>query len=154
MQLDEFKKNIPVFLEQAITVGNKVSNGKAKLSCTLAGIKEMDSVIDYLHNLWKKALIDDIVAWNSSVSFGVLLGEIIIREQGFHWSICNDLPVVETDDYNQLSPITKLYKIITDEHDGEGTPSGFYNGFKALQQYYAMSDDEIEKITTYIGPEN
>ncbi len=153
MQLDEFKTNIPVFLEQAISVGNKVSDGKAKLSCSLAGIKEMDPVIDYLHNLWKKGLIDDTVAWNASVSFGVLLGEIIIREQGFHWVICDELPVVETDEHNQMSPITKLYKIITDELDGEGTPSGFYNGFKAIQRYYAMSNEEREKITTYIGPE-
>ena len=52
-----------------------------------------------------------------------------------------------------MSPITKLYKIITDEDDCEGTPSGFYDGFKILMQYQAMSEEEKARITTYIGPE-
>ncbi len=150
MTLEEFKMNIPGFIKQAISVGNKVLEGKVNLSCSLSGIKEMDPVIAYFHNLWVKGLIDDNVAWNSSVSFGVLLGEIIIREHDFHWEMRDDLPVIETDDHNQLSPISKLYKIITAENDVEGSPSGFYNGFIALQQYYAMSDEERKKNTHYI----
>ncbi len=156
MQLNEFIENIPSFVDQAIDVGNKISNSESSLEVELSSIDKMDPVIDYLHNLWKKELINDTVAWNSSVFFGVLLGEIIIKEHGFHWAINDDeIPVVETEDGNQLSPITKLYKIITDEDDegSEGSPSGFYSGFKALQQYYAMSEEEKAKITTYIHSE-
>ncbi|MBO5569459.1 MAG: hypothetical protein J6A79_11080 [Clostridia bacterium] len=60
------------------------------------------------------------------------------------------LPVVETDEGNQLSPITKVNKIITDEDSSEGSPTAFYEGFLALQQYQNMSDEEKERITTYI----
>lgn len=156
MKIDEFLENKHAFIEQAIDVGNKVSTGDANLTLDLSSIEKMDPIVDYLHNLWKKDLINDTVAWNSSVAFGVLLGDIIIKEHGFHWAMNEEeIPVVETDDGNQLSPITKLYKIITDEYDdgGEGSPSSFYSGFKALQQYYAMSDEEKEKITTYISSE-
>ena len=156
MQLGEFIESIPSFVEQAIDVGNKLSHGDANLTLELTSIKKMDPIVDYLHSLWRKGLINDTVAWNSSVAFGVLLGEIIIKEHGFHWALNNEeIPVVETEDGNQLSPITKLYKIITEEDDdgSEGSPSGFYSGFKAIQQYYAMSDEERERITTYIRSE-
>ncbi len=156
MQLSEFIESIPSFVEQAIDIGKKLSNGDSDLTLDLSSIKKMDPIVDYLHNLWRKDLIDNTIAWNSAVVFGVLLGEIIIKEHGFYWAINEEkIPVVETEDRNQLSPITKLYKIVTDEEDdgGEGSPSGFYDGFKALQQYYAMSDEERERITTYIRSE-
>ena len=76
---------------------------------------------------------------------------MIIREHGFHWAMSdNEIPIVETEDGNQLSPITKIHKIITSEDGGNGSPSGFYNGFRALQQYYEMTDEERDIITTYI----
>ena len=67
----------------------------------------------------------------------------------------DEIPVIETENGNYLSPITKIYKIIIDEEEdgSEGPPSSFYSGFKALQQLYAMNDYEKQKITTYIGSE-
>lgn len=153
MNIQEFNENIPSLVEQAVEVARKISNNETALTVSLDSIEKMDPIVDYLHNLWKKNLINDTIAWNISVSLGALLGEIIIKENNFHWALIEDLPVVETDDGNQLSPITKLYKIITDEDDCEGSPSSFYNGFKALQQYSAMSEEEKEKITTYIHEE-
>jgi len=149
MNLDEFKNSIPLFLAQAVDTGNNI-NG-AVLSTSLESIYELDNVVEYLSHLRNKGLIDDNVSWNVSVSLGVLLGEMIIREHGFHWSMSdNGIPIVETEDGNQLSPITKIHKIITSEDGGNGSPSGFYNGFRALQQYYEMTDEERDMITTYI----
>ena len=61
---------------------------------------------------------------------------MIIIKYEFKWSINKDnIPVIETEIGNQLSPITKIYKIILSEDDTEGRPSSFCNGFIALQNY-------------------
>ncbi len=151
MTISEFKDNIPIFIEQAIETGKGITGGKTALRPALSSIGDLDGIIEYLHSLWEKKLISDDVAWNASVSFGVLLGEMIINEHHFHWVMNGGLPVVETDEGNQLSPITKVNKIITDEDSGEGSPTTFYEGFLALQQYQNMSDEEKERITKYIS---
>lgn len=152
MNIEEFKKSIPSFIDQAIDVSKNILDGETVLTTSFDSIDELDTIIEYLHNLWAKSLINDTVAWNVSVPLGVLLGEMIINERGFHWTINDEsLPVVETEDRNQLSPISKLYKIITDEDECEGTARGFYEGFKALELYHSLSDDEKKKLTTYIS---
>ena len=151
MTISEFRENIPTFIEQAIATGKKITEGKTVLSPSLSRISDLDGIIEYLHSLWEKKLISDDVAWNVSVPFGVLLGEMIINEHHFHWVMKDGLPVVETDEGNQLSPITKVNKIITDEDSSEGSPTTFYEGFLALQKYQNMSDEEKERITTYIS---
>ncbi len=151
MTISEFRENIPTFIEQAIATGKKITEGKTVLSPSLSSISDLDGIIEYLHSLWEKKLISDDVAWNVSVPFGVLLGEMIINEHHFHWVMKDGLPVVETDEGNQLSPITKVNKIITDEDSSEGSPTTFYEGFLALQKYQNMSDEEKERITTYIS---
>lgn len=151
MNTSEFNKRIPAFIEQAVDTGKKITEGKTVLSSSLVSLRDLDGIIEYLHNLWMKNLINDQVAWNVSVSFGVLLGEMIINKHHFHWAINEGLPVIETNDGNQLSPITKINKIITDENSCEGSPTTFYEGFLALEQYQKMSDEEKEKISTYIS---
>ena len=151
MTIVEFKDNIPTFIKQAIGTGKKITEGKTVLSSSLSSIGDLDGIIEYLHNLWEKKLISDDVAWNVSILFGVLLGEMIINEHHFHWVMNDGLPVVETNEGNQLSPITKVNKIITDENSSEGSPTTFYEGFLALQQYQNMSDEEKGRITTYIN---
>lgn len=147
MKLLEFKKDIERYINQANEIGNSVNNNDLKPD--LQYINNLDEVVESIQNLCIKGMIDDTVAWNVSVALGVLLGEMIIKEHGYHWAMNdNDIPVVETNDNNQLSPITKIYKIVTDEDDCEGSPSSFYEGFKAFLQYYAMSNEEKEKITT------
>lgn len=151
MNAEELQESIPSFIEKAINLAKKISDGKITLTTSFDSIDDLDETVEYLHNLWAKKLIDDTVARNVSVTLGVLLGEMFVNEEGFHWTKNNqDIPVVETEDGNQLSPISKLYKIITDEDDGEGTARGFYEGFKVLEHYHSLSDDEKEKLTVYI----
>ena len=142
MTIIEFKENIPAFVEQAIETGKKITEGKTVLSPSLSSIGDLDGIIEYLHSLWEKKLISDDVAWNMSVSFGVLLGEMIINEHHFRWVMNDGLPVVETDEGNRLLPITKINKIITDEDSCEGSPSTFYDGFLALQQWNILKNQE------------
>lgn len=151
MNMEEFRNNIPSFIEQSINIGKSIPDCNICLTASLKCINELDTTVEYLHKLWLKHLIDDTVAWNMSVMLGTLLGEMIINERCFHWVINNEnLPVVETEEKNTLSPITKIYKIITDKNDCEGTARGFYEGFRILEQYHSLNDDEKEEITTYI----
>lgn len=147
MNTEEFKEGIPSFIEDAVDIAKKISDGKMVLTISIESIDNLDEIVGYLHNLWNKNLIDDTVVWNVSVTLGVLFGEMIINEKSFHWTINKEeLPVVETEDGNQLSPISKLYKIIIDEDDCEGTARGFYEGFKALEYYDSLGDDEKENL--------
>lgn len=135
MDIQEFKEQLPSLIEQALVIGRDVFGEECKLTNSIDSIGELDKVVASLHNLWKKKLIDDNIAWNTSFLLGTLLGEMIINEQGYHWVIEEDLPVVETLRHNQLSPISKIFKIITDEDSFEGTPSGFYKTFITLERF-------------------
>ena len=150
MNLLEFKAMIPSLIQQANDIAKKVSEDETELTASIACLEKMDGVVEYLHRLWMKSLLSDNAAWNCSVIFGSLLGEMIIGEHGFQWSMDDaGMPLVETEDRNRMFPITKVYKIITDEENCEGSPSTFYEGFKALQHYYSLSDDERSADNIY-----
>lgn len=135
MNIQEFKEQLPSLIEQALVIGCDVIGEECKLTKSIDSIGELDNVVANLHNLWKKKLIDDNIVRNTAYLLGTLLGEMIINEQGYHWVIEEDLPVVETLRHNQLSPISKIFKIITDEDNFEGTPSGFYKTFITLERF-------------------
>ncbi len=154
MDINDYLSQKEGFIEQAIGVAKEITKGEVVLTTDISSLDDLDKVIDVIHNLKTKGLVDDTVAWNSAVMFGTILGEMIIKEHGFHWAInSEDLPVVEKDSHNQMSPITKLYKIIMDPEGMEGSAKGFYQGFLALDEYENMSEEEKAKITTYIGKE-
>lgn len=54
--------------------------------------------------------------WNIAVHFGVYLGETLLRlglrEKGYEWYISDGMPILQKDDGNQMSPITKAHKRI------------------------------------------
>ena len=152
MNIQEFKANIPSFLEQAIDIVDHISNVKIdKDKIDIESLSILDDVVLYMNNLFKKDLINDTVARNAAVSLGVLLGEIIISKNPLYWDMNEEeIPVLRKNENSYISPITKVYKIITDMEDEEGTPSGFYSGYLALEKWNAMSDDEKEAITVHI----
>ena len=145
MNLSEFKESIPSLLEKAKNTGEMMTEGTAKLIPSIGCLGDIDRVVVTLNSFFNRGLINDVVAWNASVSLGALLGEAIIREHGFHWAMTEDgMAVVETEDGNQISPITKIYKIITADNECEGSPSSFYNALLALMQLDAISAEERE----------
>lgn len=135
MNIQEFKEQLPSLIEQALVIGRDVIGEDCKLTKSIDSIGELDKVVASLHNLWKKKLIDDNIVRNTAYLLGTLMGEMIINELGYHWLIEEDFPVVETLRNNQLSPISKIFKIITDEDSFEGTPSGFYKTFITLERF-------------------
>lgn len=135
MNIQEFKEQLPSLIEQALVIGRDVIGEDCKLTKSIDSIGELDKVVASLHNLWKKKLIDDNIVRNTAYLLGTLLGEMIINELGYHWLIEEGFPVVETLRNNQLSPISKIFKIITDEDSFEGTPSGFYKTFITLERF-------------------
>ncbi len=153
MELNEFINSIPSYVDLAVTMGKKLNGGNYEITTSIKDITQIDAVVSYLHNLWEKKLINDDVAWNASVAFGVVLGEMMNNEHDYHWIIEDNLPMISTDDNTKASPITKMYKIITDEDNCEGTASDFYEGFMALLEIQNMSDEEKERITTYVKQE-
>lgn len=131
--LEEFIKQIDEQIEKAIELGRKCGKKGLELNTSIETIDKLDEVVEFIRNLYQKRLIDENVAWNTAVSLGTLLGEMIIKKHGFRWDINRDnIPIINTPENDQLSPITKVYKIIVSEDDIEGRPSSFYNGFIAL----------------------
>ncbi len=131
--LEKFIKQIDEQIEKAIELGRKCGENELDLNTSIETIDKLDEVVEFIRNLYQKRLIDENVAWNTSVSLGTLLGEMIIKRHGFRWNINSDnIPIIKTPKDDQLSPITKVYKIIVSEDDSEGRPSSFYNGFIAL----------------------
>ena len=131
--LEEFIKQIDEQIEKAIEHGRKCGKKGLELNTSIETIDKLDEVVEFIRNLYQKRLIDENVAWNTAVSLGTLLGEMIIKKHGFRWDINSDnIPIIKTTENDQLSPITKVYKIIVSEDDIEGRPSSFYNGFIAL----------------------
>ena len=154
MTQNEFLERVPGFIRQAKRIAYDISEGKIALTTDIRDIARLDAVIDQVRNLCRKGLIEDNVAWNTSVLLGVVLGEMIAREEGLHWLMSRDgVPVVGLDRGNCISPITKIYKIFTSKTDDEGTARSFYRGFKAIRQYCAMSDEEKSRVTTYVRPD-
>lgn len=152
MNIDDFKNNIPSLVEQAKDTVGHISN--KQVGVDIESMSDLDETVMYMNNLFKKGLISEDVAWNASVSLGVLLGEMILSKHKFYWDMNeNGIPVLKTNENSSMSPITKVYKVITDKDGVEGTPSGLYNGYLALEQYYAMSDEEREAITEHISSE-
>jgi len=148
LTLYEFISNKELYIDKAKEAYFKYTNGK-RLEIDISYIKELDEFVNVLRNLKSKNLVSGIVLWNMLIS--LVLGEMIIKEHGCHWTInFEGMPVVETENKDQLSPITKIYKIVTSEEDDEGRPSSFYNVFLALMEYNKMSEEERERITEYI----
>ena len=54
--------------------------------------------------------------WNIAVHFGIYIGEALLRiqlsDQGYKWVIDDGLPILQKDDQNQISPVTKAHKRI------------------------------------------
>ena len=127
MTIDDFK--VEEYCEQAVSMCKKLAD--VELDYTLESLEKLEGVIGQTRALRRKdrGLIDDNVAWNLSVYFGTYFGEIMLRDQlaarGMSWQLNeNGLPVVMDEKHrNALSPISKIYKKLTEgenEVDEEG----------------------------------
>ena len=152
MTLKEFLEVKEEYVERAISLADMWPSDPVELKPELKYMENLDEIVERTRHLREKGLLDDDTVWRASVFFGTLLGEMVINEHGYHWILDeNEVPMVEDDNNIKMSPITKIQKILlSSDEDGEGSPTSFYEGFRALQKYTAMSEEEKAKITTYI----
>lgn len=150
--IEDFKSEIKNYIDCAYNLTNTCPYGNYDIKMDVNNLGELDGFVEMLRDLYQnKKGLDKEQAWEMAVVFGTFLGEAIIKKHKFNWVENSEhIPVVETNYGNQLSPITKIYKIITSKSDDEGSPSGFYNGYLTLEKYHNMSDEEKEKITVYV----
>ncbi len=151
MRIQQFMTEKNDLIRRAIELGEEISSRKIWLRPEMSYMDNLDKVIVMARDLREKNLIDDGAAWNISVMLGTLLGEMIINETGYRWTINDEeLPVVEDEDHNYMSPITKVYKILLDKDNEEGTARSFYEGFMTLRNYDLMSEEDQAEVTEII----
>ena len=150
MNLEEFLKNKEKFIQETIELGRNCPIEKVELSTNIESIKKLDRIVEIIRGLYQKKMLDDIVAWNISVGMGVLLGEMIINKEKFKWTMNDEnIPVVQTPDNAQLSPITKIYKIIKSKENDEGSPSDFYELYIAMMNFSKLPKEKQSKVSMH-----
>ena len=113
MNLEEFKNNI---------------------NTDISYLKSFDRLINILNEIYKNNNISINQVNDLSFNLGVFLGEMIIRENKYHWTINNNgVPVIETNKNNVISPINYIYRTITNKNKkDEDNPSKLYNDLLKL----------------------
>lgn len=85
------------------------------LDYSAESIGDLDEILQYYYEAAKQEKTTDQQLWNIAVIFGIYLGQTLLdthlTEKGYSWCLGEDkVPVLEKDDRNQMSPITKAYK--------------------------------------------
>lgn len=89
-----------------------------QLDFSAENFKRVDDILGSYHEHLSEYQGEDgaKTLWNIAVHFGIYLGETLLRlqlaSQGYQWHIVDGLPILEKDDRNQMSPITKAHKRI------------------------------------------
>lgn len=89
-----------------------------QLDFSAESFKRVDDILENYHEHLSEYQGEDgaKTLWNIAVHFGIYLGETLLRlqlkSQGYRWHIADGLPILEKDDRNQMSPITKAHKRI------------------------------------------
>lgn len=85
-------------------------------------IDEMQEILEEVRLQACRAKIANDQLWGLSVAFGIYLGQTILKNhlaaKGYAWKQGeNGIPVVENDRRTNLSPITKIYKHLTQDYE-------------------------------------
>lgn len=89
-----------------------------QLDFSAESFKRVDDILGSYHEHLSEYQGEDgaKTLWNIAVHFGIYLGETLLQlqleAQGYQWHIADGLPILEKDDRNQMSPITKAHKRI------------------------------------------
>lgn len=99
-----------------------VAYAKAKdnveLDFSRESIKKVDDFLGYYneHIEGYSGEKGENTLWNLAIYFGIYLGETLLRIQlkdnGYNWAVVDNLPVLQKDEKNSISPITKAHKRI------------------------------------------
>lgn len=105
------------------------AKNNVELDFSRESIKKVDDILGYYNEH-----IEDYsgeegekILWNLAVHFGIYIGETLLRLQlkdnGYDWFVVDNLPVLQKDEKNSMSPITKAHKRIL--HGAEDSVKSF-----------------------------
>lgn len=129
MNLEEFKNNINIIIEDVREFAVSCPIECIILDTDISYLKSFDRLINILNEIYKNNNISVDQVNDLSFNLGVFLGEMIIRENKYHWIINkNGVPVIVTNKNNVISPINYIYQSITNKNKSdEDSSSKFYN---------------------------
>ncbi len=104
-------------------------------------IDEMQEILESVRRQARSMKLAEDYLWDLSVVFGIYFGQTILKkhlaEKGYAWKQgSNGIPVVENDKKTNLSPITKIYKHLTQEEEED--IQGFYETSILLDEIAQM----------------
>ena len=77
-------------------------------------VSSLEKLAQMIYETNKSQHLPENVLWNAAVTYGVYLGETLLRngltELGFNWTEIEDGSMVLQRDRNWMSPINKVYK--------------------------------------------
>lgn len=134
MNLEEFKNNINIIIDDVREFAVSCPIECIILDTDISYLKSFDRLINILNEIYKNNNISINQVNDISFNLGVFLGEMIIRENKYHWIINNNgVPVIETNKNNVISPINYIYRTITNKNkNDEDNPSKLYNDLLKL----------------------
>ena len=104
-------------------------------------VDEMQEILESVRRQARRMKLAEDYLWDLSVAFGIYFGQTILKnhlaEKGYAWKQgSNGIPVVENDKKTNLSPITKIYKHLTQEEEED--IQGFYETSILLDEIAQM----------------
>lgn len=92
-------------------------------------IEQLEELLENYYRSKQTRNKEENKIWNMSLIFGSYLGQTllynVLYEKGYKWKIENGVPVLSHDESNIMSPISKVYKRLT-EGSGDNVKS-FYD---------------------------
>lgn len=127
-KLGEFltkKKNI---IKDAINFGKNCPVERINLTENIESINNLDKLVEIVKDFRTNDYINDTNAWQTSVTLGVLFGEMINKKHKYTWVLnSKKIPVITKSNKQKLSPINKIYDYILGK--SEQLPSQVYQEF-------------------------
>lgn len=100
------------------------------LDFSAESIEKLDEILRSLYDSSAKNDMTEKRLYTISIEFGIYLGETLLKnclaEHGYSWQLDeNNIPVLAKGKDFQMSPVSKVYKRLTDGYGNEVKP--FYN---------------------------
>ncbi len=108
---------------------NKIANGAIEhakqlgistLDYTSESIEDVEAILRYIHSHIENLKEQEDTLWDFSTHYGIYIGEVMLKntlsELGFEWYYDGNMHILKNGS-NIISPITKVYKRITNGDD-------------------------------------
>ncbi len=129
MKLEEFKKNIDIIIEDVREFAITCPYECIVLDTDISYLKSLDRLLNIIKKIYEEGKIENNQVNDISFNLGVFLGEMMLKENNYHWIMNNNLPMIESNKNNITNPISYIYHFITSKNTNIYLPSKYYNDF-------------------------